>query len=116
MLRDNSLAFPFTQMDKKNADGKKDSELKGTPNGGFASPLQAGDNGKIRWDSYRALTRVSTSERKEPKTTFIWNGIRMQNCQSFKTKCLGIAIKVRTFIKIKAVLFYVPKKKKKKKK
>lgn len=40
----------------------------------------------------------------------------MLNCQSFKIKCLGIAIKVRTFIKIKAVLFYVPKKKKKKKK
>lgn len=39
----------------------------------------------------------------------------MQNCQSFKTKCLEFAIKVRTFIKIKAVLFYVPKKKEKEK-
>lgn len=44
-------------MDKKNADGKKDSELKGTPNRGL--------------DSYRALTCVITSERKEPKPAFI---------------------------------------------
>lgn len=82
-------------MDKKNADGKKDSELKGTPNRGP--------------DPYRALTCVITSERKEPKPAFVWNGISTQIYQSFKTKRLGFAVKVSTFIKIKAVLFCVQK-------